>query len=247
MQDLVSIITPCYNAERFISQTIESVLSQTYERWELIIVDDVSTDNSKILVKKYMSIDTRIKLIELEINNGPANARNKGIEEANGKYVAFLDSDDLWLPDKLKKQILFLTENSLSMTYSSYYTIDEANNIINMRKGKEKISYNDMLKSNYIGNLTGIYDCEKIGKYFMDNINHEDYTLWLKIMSEIKETKGISEPLAKYRIVTSSVSANKFRVLSWQWHIYRHVIGLNRIKSLYYFIWYAYYAIKKRI
>lgn len=140
-----------------------------------------------------------------------------------------------------------MLQNNISLTYSSYYTIDKNGGCIGLRKVKSSISYNDMLKSNHIGNLTGIFNCEKIGKYYMDNVGHEDYTLWLKIMKKIKYTKGIVEPLAKYRITNSSVSANKLKALKWQWNIYRNIIGLNLLKSSYYFAWYVFYAFKKRI
>lgn len=245
-EDLVSIITPSYNASRFISQTIGSVISQTYKNWEMIIIDDCSTDNSIMLIEDYINKDDRIKLIKLKRNSGPANARNRGIKEANGKYIAFLDSDDLWMPQKLEKQIKFMQDNRLSLTYSSYETMDINNKNINHRTIKKTITYRDMLKSNHIGNLTGIYDCEKIGKYYMDNVGHEDYTLWLKIMKEIRETQGIIEPLAKYRILSKSISSNKLKVLSWQWKIYRDIIKLNIFSSIYYFMWYIYYSLKKR-
>lgn len=247
MNSKVSIITPSYNSSKYIYQTVESVLAQTYKNWELIIVDDHSTDDSNKIIEEYCKKDNRIRLIKLKKNVGPALARNRGIEEAKGNYIAFLDSDDLWLPEKLEKQISFMLQNNISLTYSSYYTIDKNGGCIGLRKVKSSISYNDMLKSNHIGNLTGIFNCEKIGKYYMDNVGHEDYTLWLKIMKKIKYTKGIVEPLAKYRITNSSVSANKLKALKWQWNIYRNIIGLNLLKSSYYFAWYVFYAFKKRI
>ena len=180
MKPTVSIITPSYNSSNFIAETIKSVLNQTYQEWEMIIIDDYSSDISINIIEKYIKKDNRIKLLKLEKNVGPAYARNIGIKEAKGKYISFLDSDDIWYPNKLEEQIKFMQKNDLSLTYSSYETIDENNLKINIRFVKEKISYKDMLKSNHIGNLTGIYDCEKIGKYYMDNVGHEDYTLWLK-------------------------------------------------------------------
>lgn len=245
--NLVSIVTPSYKSSEFIVQTIESVLVQTYENWELLIIDDCSPDNSNIIIEEFQKQDNRIRLIKLEKNSGPANARNEGIKQAKGRYIAFLDSDDIWLPQKLEKQIRFMNENNLSLTYSAYETIDENGNYINTRNIKRNITYKNMLKSNQIGNLTGIYDCEKIGKYYMYDVGHEDYTLWLKIMKDVKQTIGITEVLAKYRIVKSSISSNKFKVLGWTWNIYRNIIGLNFFKSLYYFIHYIYYSIMKRI
>lgn len=245
--DLVSIITPSYNSSRFISTTIKSVLAQTYKNWEMIIVDDQSSDNSNKIIEDYIKQDNRIKIVKLEKNVGPANARNRGIKEAKGKYIAFLDSDDIWVSQKLSKQIRFMQENSLSLTYSAYETIDEEDKYINKRMVKDYITYNDMLKSNWIGNLTGIYDCEKIGKYYMDNVGHEDYTLWLRIMKDIRYTKGLNEVLARYRILSLSLSSNKLKSLTWTWNIYRNIVGLNIFKSSYYFIHYLYYSLIKRI
>lgn len=246
MKSIVSIITPSYNSLKFIAKTINSVLDQTYQEWEMIIIDDCSSDASIDIIEKYIENDNRIKCIKLEKNVGPANSRNVGIQEAKGKYIAFLDSDDIWFPNKLEKQIEFMQKNDLSLTYSSYETIDENNLKINIRFVKEEISYEDMLKSNHIGNLTGIYDCEKIGKYYMDDVGHEDYTLWLKIMKDVQVTQGIKESLASYRIVSNSISANKLKVLKWQWNIYRNIVKLNIFKSSYYFLWYVYYGLKKR-
>ena len=243
---LVSIITPSYNSTKYISQTIDSVINQLYENWEMLIIDDCSPDNANEIIEKYSKKDIRIKLIKLTKNSGPAIARNEGIKQAKGKYIAFLDSDDIWLPEKLEKQVNFMKNNNLAVTCSSYYTIDENNNKINTRIVKELFSYSDMLKSNYIGNLTGIYDCEKLGKVYMDNVGHEDYTLWLKIMKKVATTKAISEPLAKYRILNNSISANKLKVLKWQWNIYRNIVRLDIFRSLYYFLCYIYFSIKKR-
>ncbi len=245
--DLVSIITPSYNSSKFISQTIESVLSQTYQNWEILIIDDNSPDNANTIIESYRQEDNRIRLIKLEKNIGPARARNIGIKEAKGKFIAFLDSDDIWLPLKLEKQIKFMTDNNLSLTYCAYNTIKENGTKINTRFIKEHITYEDMLKSNRIGNLTGIYNCKNLGKYYLDNVGHEDYTLWLKIMRDLKKTRGINEVLAEYRILSSSISSNKFKVLKWTWNIYRKNVGLGILKSSYYFIYYIFYSIMKRI
>lgn len=247
MNSLVSIITPSYNSEKYIASTIESVLNQTYESWELIIIDDKSPDNANKIIESYSKKDNRIKHIKLLENAGPANARNKAISEAQGKYIAFLDSDDIWLPQKLEKQISLMEEEGLLLSYSAYHTIDENGTRINTRNVKEYIDYTDMLKSNHIGNLTGIYKCSELGKVYMDNVGHEDYTLWLKIMKKIGSTRGIVEPLAEYRVFSNSISANKFKAMSWTWNIYRNVVGLNLFSSSYYFLHYVYYSLKKRV
>ncbi|PSM52614.1 glycosyltransferase, family 2 [Campylobacter blaseri] len=246
MNDLVSIITPSYKSKKFIEETINSVLSQTYINWEMIIVDDCSPDDSNHVIEFYVKKDNRINLIKLDKNSGPAIARNKGIEVAKGRYIAFLDSDDLWLPQKLERQINFMKENGLAFTYSSYYIISEDGKNIGEFKTKEYINYNTMLKTCSVGCLTAIYDIEKIGKIFMPLIpKGQDYATWLKIFKKIKYSKGILEPLAMYRIVENSVSSNKIRAAKQQWKIYRKVENLNIFKSLYYFIFYAYNGVKK--
>jgi len=242
----VSIITPSYNSEKYIAETIQSALDQTYQEWEMIIVDDVSTDNSLQIIEKYAKKDRRIKLIRLKQNMGPASARNRAIEEAKGRYIAFLDSDDTWFPQKLKKQLAFMKKYNLVLTYSAYETMDETSKYINTRNIQEVITYKDMLKSNHIGNLTGIYDRNYFAKVYMKNHGHEDYILWLELLKQLESTKGLSEPLAKYRIVEKSISSNKSQVLSWQWYIYRNIEKLSFFQSTYYMIWYIYYAIKKR-
>jgi len=245
-EPLVSIIMPLYNCEKFIAEAIESVLSQTYHHWELIVVDDRSTDSSRSIVESYVYKDSRIKLINLDLNTGPTKARNRAIKEAKGRYIAFLDSDDIWLSAKLEEQISFLNKHDLVLTYSAYETMDENSVYINTRHSLPFISYEDMLKSNQIGNLTGIYDVDYFGKVYLNDIGHEDYVLWLKLLKKIHYTKGLTQILARYRIVSDSMSANKFKVLKWQWNIYRKVEKLTIIQSSYYFIFYIYNALKKR-
>lgn len=244
---LISIIIPFYNASRYIPDTIESVSNQSLKNWEIVFINDASTDRSKKIIEKYCKKEPRAKLINFNNNCGPAIARNKGIREAKGQYIAFLDSDDLWLPTKLEKQIAFMQTNNLSLTYSSYYTIDDNEKLLNTRIAKDTITYTDMLKSNYIGNLTGIYDASKLGKVYMENIGHEDYTLWLKIMKKVGTTQGIQEPLAKYRVQTKSISSNKLKALKWQWTIYKDIVNLSLPQRIYYIGCYAYHAVKKRI
>ena len=243
---LVSIVMPVYNAQRFIAQAIESVLGQSYEYFELLIVDDKSTDKSVDIVKKYMNEDKRIKLFLLDANSGPVTARNRAIKEAKGRYIAFLDSDDTWLSNKLYRQIEFTNKNHLVLTYSAYETMDENAHYINTRKCFSPVSYKDMLKSNRIGNLTGIYDVSFFGKVYMKDVGHEDYVMWLHLLKQITSTRGIEEPLARYRISSNSLSSNKMKALVWQWYIYRKIEKLNFLQSFYYFGHYVYNAVKKR-
>jgi teichuronic acid biosynthesis glycosyltransferase TuaG len=248
MENLVSIITPSYESERFISQTIDSVLAQTYQNWEMIIVDDVSPDNSNKTISEYIKKDSRIKLIKLEKNSGPAVARNKAIEEAKGRYIAFLDADDLWKPEKLEKQIKFMEEKKCALSYSAYETMSEEGVLQNKYiKPPLKISYKDLLKSNYIGCLTAIYDTQKVGKVFMPNISkRQDYGLWLKILRKIDFAYGIDEPLAIYRIMSNSVSSNKFKLLKFNYKLFKEHEKFSVWKSIYYLGWNVLLKVLKR-
>jgi len=244
----VSIITPSYNAEKFIADTIESVLAQTYRQWEMIIIDDNSTDNTTHIIEAYIEKDPRITLIRLHTQHGPAKARNKGIESANGRYISFLDSDDTWVPEKLEKQLDFMQEHHLAFSYASYFLMDEESKPTGKFIIPETISYHSMLKTCSVGCLTAIYDTQKLGKRYMEAKNlrkGEDYVLWLDIMKEIKSTKGLVEPLAHYRIQSTSLSSNKLNAAKAQWHVYRHFEKLNFFQSTYYLINYAYYGFFK--
>ena len=243
--NLVSIITPSYKSSKFISKTIESVLSQTYTNWEMIIIDDKSPDDSNVLIESYIKRDNRIKLIKLDKNSGPAFARNEGIKESKGRYISFLDADDLWFPHKLNTQISFMNKNDLAFTYSSYTLIDVDDNDLGTFITQKYITYFSMLKTCSVGCLTAIYDSQKLGNIYFENRGHEDYILWLKILKEINNTQGILEPLATYRILKHSVSSNKIKASKYQWKIYRDVEKLSIVKSIYYFIQYAYYGFMK--
>ncbi len=239
MIELVSIITPSYKSAKFISQTIESVLTQTYQNWEMIIVDDVSSDNSNETIEKYIKKDSRIKLLKLEKNSGPAVARNKAIEEAKGRYIAFLDADDLWKPEKLEKQIIFMQKKDCALSYSAYETMNEEgvklNNVINPSL---KVSYADLLKSNHIGCLTAIYDTKKVGKIYMPLIKkRQDYGLWLRILKKSDFAYGIGESLATYRIMSNSVSSNKILLLKYHYILFREFENIGTLKTIYYLCW----------
>ena len=247
MDALVTIITPNYNAEKFISDTLESVLAQTYTNWEMLIVDDCSNDRSIEIVKKYMVQDERIRLIELEENSGAAVARNRAIEEAKGRFIAFLDSDDLWKPEKLEKQIRFMLEHGYALTYTDYDLIDEENvHYGKTFKAPAQVNYESMLQTCSIGCLTTIYDTEKLGKVYMPHIKKgQDYATWLKILKKIPYAYGLNESLAVYRKRQSSVSSNKFKAIMHQWNIYRKIEKLSTPLSVYYLSHYIYNGLKK--
>ncbi|AUC84410.1 glycosyl transferase [Polaribacter sp. ALD11] len=236
MDSLVSIITPNYNSEKFIAQTLQSIRAQTYKNWELIIVDDCSTDKSLDIIEEYSKIDKRIKFLKLSENSGAAVARNKAIKEANGNFIAFLDSDDLWLPKKLEKQLAFMVHNNYNLTYTSYNIISE--NDVAPKKTvfcKPELNYKQMLYSNKIGCLTAMYNSANLGKIYMPEIRkRQDYALWLKILKKEKMAYGFQEVLAFYRVRSNSISNNKMEMLKWNWILYKKVEKLSYFESLFY-------------
>jgi len=185
--ELVSVITPCYNTERFISQCIESVIRQTYNNWEMIIVDDCSKDKSAEIIKQYCKKDSRIKYYKTEKPSGsPAMPRNIAIKRAKGRFIAFLDADDIWLEDKLEKQLPFFEQENVAVVFSGYEKMNEEgkrSNRVVIRKRKV-VDYKDLLKTDDVGNTTAVYDTKKVGKVYNINIHHEDYALWLAILKK---------------------------------------------------------------
>ena len=248
MDDMVSIVTPCYNASFFINESLQSVIAQTYQDWELLVIDDCSTDNSVSIIKQYVEQDSRIRYFKTDKPSGsPTLPRNIGIENARGRYIAFLDSDDAWLPDKLERQMaMFDKYEDMVICFSNYEKMAE-NGERNGRiiKAPEMVNYRQLLKGNVIGNLTGVYDTQKVGKVYCQNIHHEDYVLWLSILKQGYIARNTSTVEALYRVRKRSVSADKRSVISWQWHIYRDIEKLNVVQSLYYFLHYAYKAFWK--
>lgn len=242
----VSIITPVYNCEKFIGKTIESVLAQDYDNWEMLIVNDNSRDNSLGIIQEYVEKDSRIKVVSLEKNVGVVAGRNLLTEMATGKYICFLDGDDYWHKNKLSKQIDFMEKNNASISCTQYVRVREDDSEINEIKIKKNISYADMLMNNYVGCLTLMYDSEKLGKkYFKERKKNEDYVLWLEIIKESKNICGLKENLAYYRVLNNSRSSNKIKTALDRWNIYRQVEKLSLMKAIYYFIFYVIYALKK--
>lgn len=243
---LVSVITPAYNAERFIGETIESVLKQTYKNWEMIIVDDKSTDNTVNIVKSYAERDSRIKLIELEENSGSAIARNTAMDHANGRYLAFLDSDDQWIENKLERQVEFMKENDIAFSFTKYVRMTEDGKVTNaISKVPEKVDYNQLMKHCVIGCLTVMLDREKIGNERMINIRtRQDYVFWLTLTKKGFIAYGLPEVLAKYRVVKNSISSNKLKAAKQNWNVYYNIEKQGLIKSLWYFSHYALISIK---
>ena len=249
VREKVSVITPAYNAERFIEDTIKSVLEQTYENLEMIIVDDCSTDNTEKIIKKYMKLDNRIIYKKLEGNSGAAVVRNAAIEMATGRYIAFLDSDDLWDENKLEKQISFMEENKIGFSFTGYRTMEEDGVLTHKEISVPKeIDYNGLLKNTIIGCLTVIIDKEKVGEFRMPLIRAgQDTATWLSILKKGHKAYSLGESLATYRLVKGSISSNKFKALKRTWNLYVNIEKLGLIKSTYYFINYALNAIIKRV
>lgn len=243
-EPLVSVIMPAYNAEKYISESIDSVLAQSYQNWELLITDDRSSDNTQRIVEDYCINDKRIKLFINKENGGAGVARNNSIKEANGRFIAFLDSDDQWLPEKLNKQITFMLKNNYAFTFTAYQKI----------KGKQLLSkvipplyttYNRLLGSNVIGCLTVVYDINILGKQYMPLIRkRQDMGLWLKILRFTPKAYALSESLALYR-VDSGMTQNKLEILRWQWRFYREEVQLNLYQATQYFLIYLLKGFKK--
>lgn len=250
MNDLVSIIVPVYNAGRFLDDTINTVLEQTYTNWELLLINDCSKDNSKDVYTKYKS-DKRIIWYDQEKNSGAALTRNKGIELSKGKYLCFLDADDLWDKQKLEKQIKFIKDNNYVFTFTGYEFADENGN----PTGKKvyvpnKINYKKALKNTTIWTSTVMFNMDKIEKedIYMPNVRRgQDTATWWKVLKKIDNAFGLNEILSYYRRTNDSLSSNKIKALKRTWYLYRNVEKLDLLKSSYNFCWYCFNAIKRRV
>ena len=249
MKDLVSIIIPVYNAEKYIEETIESVLAQTYKEWELLLVDDGSFDSSCQRIDEYAKKDERIQLIRKE-NEGAAKARNTGVNCANGQYVAYLDADDLWEPEKLEKEIAFAKENQAAFCFTGYEFADEngkgTGKIVRVPK---TLTYAQALKNTTIFTSTVLFDLRQLSKedIMMPAVKSEDTALWWKILKKGHIAYGLNENLVKYRRVTNSLSSNKWEAVKRIWYLYRRQEGLSVVKSGYYFVFWAVRAVLRRV
>jgi glycosyltransferase involved in cell wall biosynthesis len=225
-----------YNSEDFISETIYSVISQTYKNWELLLIDDKSQDNTLQIIEPFLKDFGNIKLLKNTINSGAAISRNKGIEVAQGDYIAFLDADDLWKANKLEVQLNVMRAKNCYVCFSSYEQINEAGDTLNKEvKALKVLSYNKLLKSNYIGNLTGIYNAKYLGRITTPNLRkRQDWLLWLyAIKKSGKPALGVQESLAYYRVRNESISSNKFNLLKHNYWVYKKGLGYSTFKSIY--------------
>jgi len=245
MEPFVSIVVPCYNAELFIEKTIKSIMSQTYQNWELYIIDDGSTDQSENIVLPFLG-DNRITFLKNPKNSGVAFSRNIGIDKAKGRYLAFCDSDDIWEPTKLEKQINLLENSSSDICYTGYSLINENGLRISTISVSSSRTIQDELKSSSMLTSAFIYDLQRLGRHHFIQIGHEDYLFKLELMKKSENPAiAIPEALVQYRIVSNSLSHNKFTAASWQWNIYRKYLKFPLVKTIYHFIIYTVNGIRK--
>lgn len=237
MNNIVSIITPSYNSSEYIGETIESILAQTYQDWELLITDDCSTDNSRDVIKSYADKDPRIRLLCLDKNSGAGVARNKSIKEASGRFIAFCDSDDRWTPEKLEKQLRFMQHNDCALSYTSYMTCDENGEPEGIVVCRRRETLQSTMRDDKIGCLTVIYDTEKVGKVYMPSLRkRQDWAMKLLVLQKCREARGIKEPLAWYRLRSDSISRNKRSLIKYNIAVYREIFGWSHVRSLFFFI-----------
>jgi len=245
--ELVSIIIPVYNAERFLDDTMTCVLNQTYKNWEVFLVNDCTKDNSKSVAEKYLS--EKIKWIDMEKNGGPALARNKGISLANGKYLCYLDADDLWDNEKLEKQVKFMKEKKCAFSFTGYEFAD-SNGKPNGKKVHvpEKINYKQALKNTTIWTTTVMFDLDLLTKedIYMPNVKSEDTASWWKILKKVDYAYGLNEILSFYRRTEGTLSSNKIEAIKRIWNLYRNEEHLGLFTSCYNFVGYAIKAVLRR-
>tara|TARA_S200000501_G_scaffold38007_2_gene31285 strand:+ start:12764 stop:13516 length:753 start_codon:yes stop_codon:yes gene_type:complete len=246
--ELVSVIMPAYNSEYTISRSIESILSQTYKNLELLITDDFSNDNTINIIKKYIKIDHRVKLFQFTSNSGAGVARNNSIKKSIGRYIAFCDSDDMWLENKLEIQIKFLKKSQQAFTFSSYYVSDEKGKIIRKVKAPKIINLKMLYKNNYVGCLTAIYDTKMLGKIYMPKIRkRQDWALWIQIIKKIHQCQSIESFTSIYMDRSSSISSNKISLIFDNYNFYNKVLGFNKFKSFNFMLIFIFYYLLKKI
>jgi teichuronic acid biosynthesis glycosyltransferase TuaG len=243
----VSVVMPVYNAAGWLAHSIGSLRAQTFTDWELLAVDDGSRDDSLARLQALAAEDARIRPLPMPANGGVAAARNAGIEAARGRWIAFLDSDDAWAPDKLARQVAHLRAHDLDIAYAAYRRVDEQGRALSEVRPPARVDHAAMLRSNHIGNLTGIYD-RRLGSARFRKVGHEDYVFWLDLVRRAGRAECVPSdgPLAFYTVRGGSVSSNKLRAAGWQWRIYRDIEGIGVVRASGLMLAYVWHALRKR-
>lgn len=231
---LVSVIMPAFDSARFIAEAIRSVQAQTFGDWELVIVDDASADSTPEIITRFSDDDSRIRYFRMDRNSGAGASRQKALDLATGRYIAFLDADDLWTPDKLEKQLRFMEKSGQPFSFSSYELMNESGTKTGKRvEAPDPLSYRKLFFCNFVGNLTGMYDSGYFGKIPISVIRkRQDWMVWLTVMKQLKKATPITESLAVYRVREDSLSSSKWRMLKYNYVVYRKFHGFNTLKSL---------------
>lgn len=252
MSGVVSIIVPVYNAERFIAAAIESVLAQTYGQWELLLVEDGSSDNSVSVIERYIAENESacIRLVRQPSNMGAAKARNRGLAEAKGRYIAYLDADDLWRPEKLELELSFMEETGAAFAFTGYEFADEqAQGTGKVVRVPKRLNYRQALSNTTIFTTTVMFDTEKIKKELLEMpvMKSEDTALWWKVLRNGYTAYGLDENLALYRRPGKTLSSNKLVAIQRIWKLYREAEGLGIVRSAWHFCFWAVRAVKRRV
>jgi teichuronic acid biosynthesis glycosyltransferase TuaG len=247
VDNLVSVITPVYNSARFVAETIRSVQSQTDSNWEMILVDDCSTDSSAEIIASFAKSDSRIHYIKLAQNSGAAAARNRALAQAHGRYVAFVDADDIWLPDKLRRQLDLMRRKSAGFCYAAIEMIDENGTVVKPKRPvRAQIGYRFLLSNTMIACSSVVIDRGVTGDFRMPDVRKgQDFATWLMLLRNGLIAHGINEVMVRYRLVSGSVSSNKLGALKRTWRIYREQEKLNFVRSVFHFCLYTLHALKK--
>lgn len=252
MEELVSIIVPVYHVEKYIMETMDCVYRQTYNNWELLLIDDCGGDGCAEIIEEYarQKKDSRIRLIRQASNMGAAKARNRGLTEAKGRYIAYLDADDLWMPEKLERQLAYLKEKEAAFVFTGYEFADqEGNGTGKVVRVPESLNYKEALKNTTIFTSTVMFDTAKIGKEMLEMpvMKSEDTALWWRILRNGYTAWGLDENLVKYRRAGRSLSSNKLEAMHRIWMLYRKAEGMSILNSAYHFCFWAARAVKRRL
>lgn len=245
--NLVSIIMPAYKAAAYVGEAIRSVQAQEHSDWELLVVDDGSPDETAACVSDHARYDSRIRLIR-QCNSGPALARQRALDAAQGRYIAFLDADDLWLPVKLERQLKFMQDKHAAISFTQFRRMSaDGKRVGHLVAIPDRLDYRGLLKRTAIATSTVIIDRHLTGNFRMTRTYYDDYALWLSILKRGFIAYGLQEDLMRYRVLDKSVSRNKWRSAYWVWRIYRDVEGLGIARASWYFAHYAVNGIIKYV